>query len=658
MRKRLLSIALMLVFITTLASPSYTIARENYTTEGSNPGNTGKQYTISTIQATSRTPASGSTAMNWMSNSSSVSPVSQFLDENEEFAYAYFTEDSVIVVASERFIVIPKEHPLVGAVTMDEDGNIYVVYGRENTIDNSDIYTPTVFISKYTGKGELIKTIGFSGTVGSNDSFNTMIPFRSGNCDVAINNGVLMCSYARRMYSGHQMKDVIAVRTENMSSIISPRTTRPWVGHSFDQRVIWSEKLGEFLFFDQGDAGPRGFVVQTLEKNLAVFNFYLSPEAGDNMFIVNRTFAQLGGIVETSAGIALVGASAMSISANAEYEMQNLFIQIFDSAVLNQNATMLSESYFITSGTRRGTTTDYFSQTTASVVDYGIKWLTDYTDQCVYAPQVVKTDDDRLIVLWEVHISPYTINPVDFRSGGAAWYSDSFYMILSAQGEVLQDATSLDGIRLNAHEDPIYENGSVFWVTLDDGILTKHELVIIDHPEKWALFETDMSVELGLASDSLQKAGWKLPATRLIAADAIVATLEVALGKTMQQIAAANEWDLSRNGFSDTNSQSATFLKYAGITNGVGDNRYDPDSSLTRGQMVTMIGRCAEEFFGRSMRGTNSFSDVPDWAAPYVAYAAANGITDGVGGGLFNPNGVLQNQHTAVFCYRAYNVWE
>ena len=61
-----------------------------------------------------------------------------------------------------------------------------------------------------------------------------------------------------------------------------------------------------------------------------------------------------------------------------------------------------------------------------------------------------------------------------------------------------------------------------------------------------------------------------------------------------------------------------------------------------------MIGRAAEVFFGAEVKGINPFLDVPDWAAPYVGYAADNGITQGIGGGLFDSSGVLQNQYTLL----------
>jgi hypothetical protein len=176
-------------------------------------------------------------------------------------------------------------------------------------------------------------------------------------------------------------------------------------------------------------------------------------------------------------------------------------------------------------------------------------------------------------------------------------------------------------------------------------------------PDQWAEAEVNAALVAGLVPDSVANAGWQNATSRLAAAEAMVVLIEEAKGATMWGIAAAYGWDLETNHFSDTNSPAVTFLKYAGVTTGVGDNKYDPDGDYNRAQIVTMIGRAAERFFEATAQGTNPFTDVPDWAAPYVGYAAANGITQGVGGGLFDSYGVLQNQHTAVFGLRAFNVW-
>jgi len=179
-----------------------------------------------------------------------------------------------------------------------------------------------------------------------------------------------------------------------------------------------------------------------------------------------------------------------------------------------------------------------------------------------------------------------------------------------------------------------------------------------NEPSDWAREEIVAALRAGLVHDSVANAGWQRPTTRLAAAEAITLLIEKATGETMEDIAEEQGWDLNANHFSDTSNNAVTFLKYAGVTLGIGDNRYEPYSNYTRAQIVTMIGRVAEAFFDTEARGENPFTDVPEWAAPYVGYAADNGITQGIGGGRFDPGGILQNQQTAVFIYRTYSVWQ
>ena len=178
---------------------------------------------------------------------------------------------------------------------------------------------------------------------------------------------------------------------------------------------------------------------------------------------------------------------------------------------------------------------------------------------------------------------------------------------------------------------------------------------VYSQPSVWAEEEVAAALEVGIVPDSIVEAGWQNPTSRSSAAEAIVLLIELTLGMTMEEIADNKNWDLTDNQFDDCDDPVVTFLKYAGITQGIGGNKYAPDANYTRAQMVTMIGRAAEVFMGVEAQGESQFTDVPDWAAPYVAYAAD--ITQGVGGGLFDSEGLLQNQHTAVFILRTFESW-
>ena len=200
------------------------------------------------------------------------------------------------------------------------------------------------------------------------------------------------------------------------------------------------------------------------------------------------------------------------------------------------------------------------------------------------------------------------------------------------------------------------------WV---DGIGGAHGVVGInlyfdaDNTPQYNQAEIYDAIKAGLVPESILSAGWQKETSRLAAADAIVLLIEKASGMTKEEIAGEYGWDLTTGGFDDTNSQAVTFLKYAGIATGVGNNLYGPEGVFNRAQAVTMIGRAAGACFGIDAKGANPFTDMADfsWAADFVGYAAENNIAQGIGAGRFNPGGELQNQQTALFLIRTFNVW-
>ena len=89
------------------------------------------------------------------------------------------------------------------------------------------------------------------------------------------------------------------------------------------------------------------------------------------------------------------------------------------------------------------------------------------------------------------------------------------------------------------------------------------------------------------------------------------------------------------------------------ITAGVTELSFGPNQTCTRSQMVTFLWRaagCPEP------AGTASgFSDVAagSWYEKAVAWAVENKITDGVGDGRFDPNGIVNRAQAVTFLYRA-----
>ena len=90
-----------------------------------------------------------------------------------------------------------------------------------------------------------------------------------------------------------------------------------------------------------------------------------------------------------------------------------------------------------------------------------------------------------------------------------------------------------------------------------------------------------------------------------------------------------------------------------GITSGLGDGRFAPEATCTRGQSVTFLYRAA----GSPASGGSSFADVPAGAycASAVAWAVENGITTGTAEGKFSPDATCTRAQAVTFLARAQN---
>ena len=89
-----------------------------------------------------------------------------------------------------------------------------------------------------------------------------------------------------------------------------------------------------------------------------------------------------------------------------------------------------------------------------------------------------------------------------------------------------------------------------------------------------------------------------------------------------------------------------------GITGGVGGGLFAPDQSCTRAQIVTFLWRAAGSPEPKSM---SSFSDVPEdsYYAKAVAWAVENGITVGTSATTFSPDATCTRAQGVTFLFRA-----
>ena len=88
------------------------------------------------------------------------------------------------------------------------------------------------------------------------------------------------------------------------------------------------------------------------------------------------------------------------------------------------------------------------------------------------------------------------------------------------------------------------------------------------------------------------------------------------------------------------------------ITTGTGDGKFSPDATCTRAQSVTFLFRA----IGKLVDSKAEFSDVltDSYYANAVAWAVENGVTNGIGDGLFGPDNSCTRAQIVTFLFRAY----
>ena len=111
------------------------------------------------------------------------------------------------------------------------------------------------------------------------------------------------------------------------------------------------------------------------------------------------------------------------------------------------------------------------------------------------------------------------------------------------------------------------------------------------------------------------------------------------------------------NPFTDANEdpwfyEDVAYVVENGLFNGTSDNTFSPNMPMTRGMLVTVLGRLAdidiEEYSGASFEDV----DEDEYYAPYIKWAAELGIVNGTGNNIFATNADISRQDLAAILYR------
>ena len=176
-------------------------------------------------------------------------------------------------------------------------------------------------------------------------------------------------------------------------------------------------------------------------------------------------------------------------------------------------------------------------------------------------------------------------------------------------------------------------------------------------PSDWAKPEIDKADAAGLIPVLAGEPGWRDTARRVHFAQIVVQLVETVLD---EKLAKAPE-----DTFYDCSDEAVLKAYKAGIINGIGDDKFDPKSGVSREQLATMLWRAAEYIQkrgeGKTLKkgaGLDGYADkdsVSDYAVEAVAALAENGIMKGTSETTLSPQDGCTIEQSVLLVYRLFD---
>jgi hypothetical protein len=173
---------------------------------------------------------------------------------------------------------------------------------------------------------------------------------------------------------------------------------------------------------------------------------------------------------------------------------------------------------------------------------------------------------------------------------------------------------------------------------------------ITEKPSTWATEQVNKAIAANIVPRDLQ-AKYTQAATRAEFSALAVALYENVSGKVI-----ATDKSIA---FADTTDINVYKAAAIGVVSGVGDNKFSPNTGLTREQAATMLSRLADAIGKPLPKQAAAFNDngsISSWALEAVGQIQAAGIMGGVGNNTFDPQGAYTREQSIVTIQRMYGV--
>ena len=166
-------------------------------------------------------------------------------------------------------------------------------------------------------------------------------------------------------------------------------------------------------------------------------------------------------------------------------------------------------------------------------------------------------------------------------------------------------------------------------------------------PSSWAADQVNAAITQGLVPQNMQS-NYTQPATRAEFCTLAVLVYEKLIGEIAGRISFTDTYDV--------NIQKAAFV---GIAGGVGDNRFNPDGTLTREQAAVMLSNLANALGQPFMQNAPTFADndnAESWALDSIGRIQAAGIMGGTGNNMFSPKQPYTREQSIITVMRVYDI--
>lgn len=174
-----------------------------------------------------------------------------------------------------------------------------------------------------------------------------------------------------------------------------------------------------------------------------------------------------------------------------------------------------------------------------------------------------------------------------------------------------------------------------------------------DSPSAWAASTVENAIVRGLIPKSLQQ-NYTSTVLRGDVAQMFINLIEKSSGQTIDAFLADKGALINKDVFADTTDKAVLAANALGIINGVGNNKFDPSGTFTRAQVAAIINRVARVLGVETGGYNHSFTDVNGhWVDAELGWTVHAGVLNGVGDNKFDPDGQLTTEQAIAITYRA-----